>query len=71
MHFRNEIIEEIIIFLYIAAHNKNDQFNALFSQSTLRSYSNDCYLYFRFQTMIDSVKRELHTAKVQLSTKSS
>jgi hypothetical protein len=23
--------------------------------------------YFRFQVMIDSVKRELHTAKVQLS----
>ncbi|CAF2901114.1 unnamed protein product [Rotaria sp. Silwood2] len=27
--------------------------------------------YRQFQTMIDSVKRELHTAKVQLSTKSS
>ena len=27
------------------------------------------FLKFRFQTMIDSVKRELHSAKTQLSAK--
>jgi hypothetical protein len=68
--------------LYIAAHNKIEIIIALLTKfacfsvlfvwfDLLMKYSNDWYIYFRFQTMIDSVKRELHSAKVQLSNKSS